>query len=133
MKAAARSKPRALGKLRRREGVADRAQILELVLGRGEALGQRGEVLGLDHGLATQALDERVVADVARVHVVDVALARVGLGVQTPQLHVLVLGPLAHDIDLALGRTPVHPTDIFPHPPSISVHGYGGGARQRRW
>jgi hypothetical protein len=67
------------------------------VLGRREALVQGGEILGLHDGLAPQALDERVVADVARVHLVDVALARVGLGVQPPQLHILVVGPLGHD------------------------------------
>ena len=98
---------RTLGKLGGRQRVADRAQVLELVLRRREALGQRGEVLGMHRGLAPQTLDERVVADVARIHVIDVALARVGFGVQPPQLHVLVLGPLGHDMRRVLEETPL--------------------------
>ena len=70
---------RTLGQLRRREGVADRAQILELVLGAREPSAQRRELVVAHLRLAAQPLDQRVLTVSVRVHAADVDLSGIRL------------------------------------------------------
>ena len=73
----------ALGQLRRGERVADRAQVLELVLGHREAPSQLRELVVAHLRLPAQALDQRVLAVLVLAHVADVVLAGIRLGVQS--------------------------------------------------
>jgi hypothetical protein len=76
------------------------------MLGSLQALTQRGDIPRVHRGLCTKARDQRLLAVVALIHVADVALSGVGFGVQPPQLHVLLVGQLAHDTHRTLRRTP---------------------------
>jgi hypothetical protein len=68
----------------RRERIPDRAQILQLMLGRLEALTQRGDIPCVHRGFSAKTRDQRLVAVLALIHVVDVALSGVSFGVQPP-------------------------------------------------
>jgi hypothetical protein len=95
-----------LGQLGRRQRIPDRAQILQFMLGRLQALTQRREIPRVNRGLCAKAGDQRLLAVVALIHVADLAFSGVGFGVQPPQLHVLLVGQLAHDTHRTLRRTP---------------------------
>jgi hypothetical protein len=86
----------ALGELGRGERIADRAQILQLVLGRFEPLVQRGEILIARGDLLAQAHDERVLEVIAIIHVVDVALLSGNFSAQSPELTIVAVGFHAH-------------------------------------
>ena len=76
----------ALGQLGRGERVADRAQVLELVLGRLEALAQGREVLVAHRGLSPKTRDQRLLAVLVLVPIAGLALSRVDLRGQPPWL-----------------------------------------------
>ena len=104
----------ALGQLGRGERVADRPQVVQLVLGRPETLAQGRELLVAQLRLSTEPRDQRVLAILVLAHVADVVLARVDLGVQPPKLRPLVhLFALHRSGAILPDRAPhVHPPDV---------------------
>ena len=81
----------ALGQRRRGQRVADRPQVVQLVLGHLEKLAQRREFLVARRGFAAKPNDQRVLPLLALAHVADVVLPRVGFGMQPPKLPSLIL------------------------------------------
>jgi hypothetical protein len=82
--------PRPLGQLGRRQRVSDRAQIVQLVLGDVEALLQHGEIPVAYLDFSAQARDQRLLALVQLIQIVDVTPLGRHLGAQPLKLSVVV-------------------------------------------
>ena len=89
---------RALRQLGRGERIADRAQILQLMLGRLKALTQHGEIPFAHCGFIAQARDQRLLAVLSVIHIMDVALLGGNLGAQPPKLSFVFTGLFAHAV-----------------------------------
>jgi hypothetical protein len=68
------------------------------MLGRLKALTQHGENPIAQCGFFAQARNERLLAVLSVIHIVDVALLGGNLGAQPPKLSVVFAGSLAHDV-----------------------------------
>jgi hypothetical protein len=85
-----------LGQLGRGQRVADRAQILQLMPGRCEALTQCGEVTFAYRGFFAKARDQLLLAVLEVIQVVDVAPLGGHLRAQPPKLLFVVVVVFAH-------------------------------------
>jgi hypothetical protein len=88
----------ALGQLGRRERIPDRAQILQLMLGRLKTVTEHREISFAHCGFFAKARDQRLLEALAAIPIVDVALVRRNLGAQPPQLAFFFTGVWAHAI-----------------------------------
>jgi hypothetical protein len=103
------------GQLGRRERIPDRAQVLQLMFGRLEALTQHREIPRMHCGFFAQSSDQRLLALLSVTHVVDIAPLRGDLGAQPPKLSLVFTGVFAHPVLGTLARTISRASRIVSH------------------
>ena len=101
------------------------------MLRRLKTLPQRRELLVAHLGFSAKARNQRVLAVLRLTQVAELGLPGVRLGVQPPELCVLLVGLLAHNTQGTLGPTPIACLSGIVSHPAPRVHAQPRGAQHR--